>query len=84
MSTLETRDVLNGISEACSMIVYFLYLEFDENKYLKNWGNYEVLRMELGGFIVTIFFFFNLFMKVCNFGISLYLMFCICLSQSCF
>ena len=57
MSTLETRDVLNGISEACSMIVYFLYLEFDVNKYLKNWGNYEVLRMELGGFIVTIFFF---------------------------
>ena len=57
MSTLETRDVLNGISKACSMIVYFLYLEFDVNKYLKNWGNYEVLRMELGGFIVTIFFF---------------------------
>ena len=57
MSTLEIRDVLNGISEACSMIVYFLYLEFDMNKHLKNWGNYEVLRMELGGFIVTIFFF---------------------------
>ena len=34
----------------------FLYLEFGMNKYLKNWGNYEVLRMKLGGFIVTIIF----------------------------
>ena len=26
----------------------FLYLEFDMNKYLKNWGNYEVLQIKLG------------------------------------
>ena len=32
----------------------FLYLEFDMNKRLKNWGNYEILRIEFGGFIVTI------------------------------
>ena len=54
MSTLDIRDVFDGISEACSMIVYFLYLEFDMNKYLKNWGNYEVLRIKLGGFIIII------------------------------
>ena len=67
----------------------FLYLEFDMNKYLKNWGNYEVLQIELRKFIVTIFF---LFMKpslccdvfACNFGIWLYWVLCICLSQSYF
>ena len=36
MSILDIRDVLDGISEVCSMIVIFLYLEFDMNKYLKN------------------------------------------------
>ena len=69
MSTLEIRDVLNGISEACPVIVYFLYLEFDMNKYLKNWGNYEVLRMELGGFIVTIFFIIYESLQFWNFAV---------------
>ena len=36
--------------------LFFTYLKFDMNKYLKNWGNYEVLRIELEEFIVTIFF----------------------------
>ena len=53
MSTLEFRDVLDEISEAW----LFLYLEFDMNKYLKNWGNYEVLQIELRKFIVTVFFY---------------------------
>ena len=57
MSTLEFRDVLDGISEACSMI--FLYLEFDMNKYLKNWGSYEVLR-KIGGFIIIVITIFSL------------------------
>ena len=69
MSTLEIRDVLNGISEACPVIVYFLYLEFDMNKYLKNWGNYEVLRMELGGFIVIIFFIIYESLQFWNFAV---------------
>ena len=62
MSTLEFRDVLDGISEAWSMI--FLYLEFDMNKYLKNWGNYEVLQIELRKFIVTIFFIYETFLAL--------------------
>ena len=57
MSTLEFRDVLDGISEACSMI--FLYLEFDMNKYLKNWGSYEVLR-KIGGFIIIVVIIYSL------------------------
>ena len=39
MSTLEFRDVLDGIFEACSMIIimalFFIYLKFVINKYLK-------------------------------------------------
>ena len=42
----------------------FLYLKFDMNKYLKNWGNYEVLRIELGGFIVTNFFIYGSFLAL--------------------
>ena len=49
MSTVEFRDVLDDS--------LFSYLEFDMNKYLKNWGNYDVLRIKLGKFIVTIFFY---------------------------
>ena len=41
--------------------LFFIHLKFDMNKYLKNWGNYEVLRMELGEFIVTIFFIYGSF-----------------------
>ena len=35
MSTLDIRDVRDGISEAYSMSLFF-YLEFNMNKYLKN------------------------------------------------
>ena len=42
----------------------FLYLEFDMNKYLKNWGNYEVLQIELREFIVTIFFIYETFLAL--------------------
>ena len=31
----------------------FLHLEFDINKYLKNWGSYEVLS-SIGGFIIVV------------------------------
>ena len=35
----------------------FLYLEFDLNKYLKNWLNYEVLRMKLGDLLLLLLLF---------------------------
>ena len=54
MSTLEFRDLLDGISEACSMIVYFYLWNLT---WINIWRNYEVLRLELGKFIVTIFFY---------------------------
>ena len=41
--------------------ILFLYLEFDMNNYLKNSGNYEVLRIKLGGFIITIIFIYGSF-----------------------
>ena len=31
----------------------FLYLEFDMNNYLKNWGNYEIFR-KIGGFVIIV------------------------------
>ena len=34
-----------------------LYLEFDMNKYLKNWGNYEVLRMKFGDLLLLLLLF---------------------------
>ena len=43
----------------------FLYLEFDMNKYSKNWGNYEVLRIKLGGFIIYCYHFFYLWKLPC-------------------
>ena len=49
--------------------LFFIYLKFDMNKYLKNWGNYEVLRMELGGFIVTIFFIIYESLQFWNFAV---------------
>ena len=59
LSKLGIWDMLDGISEACSMIVFFLYiyLEFDMNKYLKNWGNYEVLQMKLGDLLLLLLLF---------------------------
>ena len=33
--------------------ILLLYLKFSMNKYLKNWGNYEVLR-KIGGFIIIV------------------------------
>ena len=56
---------------------------------MKNWGNYDVLRIELGKFVLNIFFYLwklpcAVMFFVCNFGILLYWVFCICLSQSCF
>ena len=35
----------------------FLYLEFDLSKYLKNWLNYEVLRMKLGDLLLLLLLF---------------------------
>ena len=35
----------------------FLYLDFDMNKYLKNWGNYKVLRMKLGDLLLLLLLF---------------------------
>ena len=35
----------------------FLYLEFNMNKYWKNWGNYEVLRMKLGDLLLLLLLF---------------------------
>ena len=42
------------ISETCSMIVYFYIWNLT---WINIWRNYEVLRLELGKFIVTIFFY---------------------------
>ena len=56
MSTLDIRDVLDGITERLGNPIdenLFLYLEFDMNKYLKSWGNYEVL-WSIEGFVVFI------------------------------
>ena len=45
----------------------FLYLEFDMNKYLKNWGNYEVLRMKLGYLLsLLLLFIYRCFMGSCT------------------
>ena len=61
MSTLEFRDVLDGIFEACSMIIimalFFIYLKFVINKYLKTWGNYKVLRIKLGYLLLLLLLF---------------------------
>ena len=56
MSTLDIRDVLDGITERLGNPIdenLFLYLEFDMNKYLKSWGNYEVL-WSIEGFVIFI------------------------------
>ena len=37
----------------------FLHLEFDMNKYFKNWGSYEVLR-KIGGFIIIVVIIYSL------------------------
>ena len=89
MSTLEFRDVLDGISEACSMIVYFLHIwnltwiniwRIEETtKYCEsNWKN----------LLLPFFLYMEACMRcdvfLCNFGISLDWVFCISLSQSCF
>ena len=45
----------------------FLYLEFDMNKYLKNWGNYEVLQMKLGYLLsLLLLFIYRCFMGSCT------------------
>ena len=45
----------------------FLYLEFDINKYLKTWGNYEVLRMKLGYLLLLLLLFiYRCFMGSCT------------------
>ena len=45
----------------------FLYLEFDINKYLKNWGNYEKLLMKLGYLLLLLLFFiYRCFMGSCT------------------
>ena len=50
----------------------FLYLESDMNKHLKNWGNYEVLWIKFGGFIVTIVFLYGRFLVLRCFCLQFY------------
>ena len=56
MSTLDFGGVLDES--------LFLYLDFDMNKYLKNWGNYKVLQIKLGGFNVAIIFIYGSFLAL--------------------
>ena len=55
----------------------FLYLEFHMNKYLKNWRNYEVLPIKLGGdLLLPLFLFMEASLRkddfVCEFEFLLY------------
>ena len=43
----------------------FLYLDFDMNKYLKNWGNYKVLWKFEGFIIIVIIIYLLAFMGSC-------------------
>ena len=46
--------------------LFFIYLKFVINKYLKNWGNYKVLRMKLGYLLLLLLLFiYWRFMRSC-------------------
>ena len=88
ISTLDLWDVLDGISEGCSMIVYFYIWNLS---WVNIFGIEETTKYceKIGGIY---YYYYFLFMEaslccdvfLCNFGISLYRLFCICINQFCF